>query len=139
MKEFYIFDEHLPRKIPQFNPNIDYERTKSRTIFCKLKNWCFLRKNKAWSHGVRRQRWLESTVARSLHFWSQIVISVAKKTMKTKGKYKEKQRALLKVWLQKCSNLATVLERCDGNRTLKLNGRWSCNGNSRRNLQKACN
>ena len=48
-------------------------------------------------------------VARSLHFWSQIVISVAKKTMKTKGKYKEKQRALLKVWLQKCSNLATLI------------------------------
>ena len=31
-------------------------------------------------------------VARSLHFWSQIVISVVKKTMKTKGKHKEKQR-----------------------------------------------
>ena len=49
-----------------------------------------------------------STVARLLHFWSQIVISVATKTMKTKSKYKEKRRALLKVWLQKCSNLATV-------------------------------
>ena len=52
---------------------------------------------------------ITATVARLLHFWSQIVISVAKKTMKTKGKYKEKQRALLKVWLQKCSNLATVI------------------------------
>ena len=49
------------------------------------------------------------TVARLLHFWSQIFNSVVKRTMKTKGKYKEKQRALLKVWLQKCSNLATVL------------------------------
>ena len=44
----------------------------------------------------------------SQHFSSQIVISVVKKTMKTKGKYKEKQRALLKVWLQKCRNLATL-------------------------------
>ena len=49
-----------------------------------------------------------SRVVRSLHFWSQIVISVVKKTMKTKGKYKEKQRALLKVLLRKCSNLATL-------------------------------
>ena len=48
-------------------------------------------------------------VARLLRFWSQIVISVVKKTMKTKVKYKEKQRALLKVWLQKCSNLATLV------------------------------
>ena len=37
-----------------------------------------------------------STVARLLHFWSQIVISVAKKTMKTKDKYKEQQKPLLK-------------------------------------------
>ena len=46
----------------------------------------------------------------SLHFWSQIVINVVKKTMKTKGKYKEKQRALLKVWLQKFSYLATLVQ-----------------------------
>ena len=30
----------------------------------------------------------------------------------TKGKYKEKQRALLKVWLQKCSDLATLTTGC---------------------------
>ena len=54
---------------------------------------------------------VKNRVARSLHFWSQIVISVVKKTMKTKGKYKEKQRALLKVWLQKCSNLATLVKK----------------------------
>ena len=48
-------------------------------------------------------------VARSQCSWSQIVISVVTKTMKAKGKYKEKQRALLKVWLQKCRNLATLL------------------------------
>ena len=30
---------------------------------------------------------------------------------KTKDKHKEKQRALLKVWLQKCCNLATLLRR----------------------------
>ena len=53
---------------------------------------------------------MQCTVARLLHFWSQIVIGVATKTMKTKGKYKEKQRALLKVWLQKCTNLATVMQ-----------------------------
>ena len=28
--------------------------------------------------------------------------------MEIKGKYKEKQRALLKIWLQKCSDLATL-------------------------------
>ena len=39
---------------------------------------------------------------------SSLVTSVVKYTKKTKGKYKEKQRALLKVWLQKCSNLATL-------------------------------
>ena len=54
---------------------------------------------------------ISSRVARSQRFWSQIVISVVKKTMTTKGKYKEKQRALLKVWLQKCRNLATLISR----------------------------
>ena len=34
--------------------------------------------------------------------------------MKTKGKYKEKQRGLLKVWVQKCSNLATVYKQSEG-------------------------
>ena len=59
---------------------------------------------------------LEGRVARSLRFWSQIVIGVVKNIMKIKGKHKEKQRALLKVWLQKCCNLATLLEaRCTQN------------------------
>ena len=36
------------------------------------------------------------------------IISAVKKTNKTKGKYKEKQRALLKVWLIYSCNLATM-------------------------------
>ena len=39
---------------------------------------------------------------------SQTLISAVKKTKETKSQYKEKQRALIKVWLIYSCNLATL-------------------------------
>ena len=49
-----------------------------------------------------------SRVARSLHFLRPNRHKCSQVNKENKSKYKEKQRALLKIWPQKCSDLATL-------------------------------
>ena len=52
-----------------------------------------------------------SRVARFHEYLSQTIIRAAKKKRETKTKYKEKQKALIKVWLIYSCNLATLEHR----------------------------